>query len=193
MVAVSSTMLMLGTKATDFKLPDYNGKIYQLNDFDPYKALLIMFICNHCPFVKHVRNELTRIAVDYQKRGLAIVGINANDVKNYPEDSVGNMKKFAQENQWSFPYLYDETQEVAKAYKAACTPDFFLFNEKHLLVYRGQLDDSRPSNDKPVTGQDLREALEALLTDKSISYNQKPSIGCNIKWKSDNEPDYFSR
>jgi peroxiredoxin len=190
MVAVNSTMLPLGTAAPDFRLPDTNGKTVSLSDFKG-KPLVVMFICNHCPFVKHLRSGLAQLARDYQPRGAMFVGISSNDVEGYPADSPEKMKDEAKDAGYIFPYLYDESQAVAKAYRAACTPDFFLFDKDHRLVYRGQFDDSRPKNNLPVTGQDLRAALDAVLAGKELGANQKPSIGCNIKWKSGNEPDYF--
>jgi peroxiredoxin len=190
MVAVNSTMLPLGTAAPDFSLPDTDGNAVTLANFQG-RPLLVMFICNHCPFVKHIRGELARLGRDYQSRGVAIVAISSNDVSGYPADSPENMKQEAKAAGYSFPYLYDESQAVAKAYRAACTPDFFLFDKDHRLVYRGQLDDSRPGNNIPVTGKDLRAALDAVLAGNPVPPNQKPSIGCNIKWKPGNEPDYF--
>ena len=192
MVLTPSTMLPLGTKAPDFQLSDVvTGKTMSLADFKQKKALLVMFICRHCPFVKHVQQELAKIGHDYSDRSLGIVAISANDVANYPDDSADNLKVMAQELGFNFPLCYDETQGTAKAYTAACTPDFFLFNEEQKLVYRGQLDDSRPSKDIPVTGQDLRSAIDTVLENKEINFEQKPSIGCNIKWKPGNEPEYF--
>ena len=184
-------MLPLGTAAPDFKLPDTNGKIVSLADFKDKSALLVLFICNHCPYVKHIRTGLAQLARDYLSRGVAIVGINSNDVENYPEDSPAKMKEEVKSAGYTFPYLYDESQAVAKAYRAACTPDIYLFDKNGQLVYRGQFDDSRPGNGVPVTGKDLRAALDAVLAGKPVSPNQKASMGCNIKWKSDNEPDYF--
>jgi peroxiredoxin len=186
-----STMLPLGTTAPDFKLPDTDGKTVSLADFKDKSALLVLFICNHCPYVKHIRAGLAQLARDYLPRGVAIVGINSNDVANYPEDSPAKMKEEVKSAGYSFPYLYDETQAAAKAYRAACTPDIYLFDKNRRLVYRGQFDDSRPGNGIPVTGKDLRAALDAALAGKAVSTNQKASIGCNIKWKSGNEPDYF--
>jgi len=184
-------MLPLGTTAPDFKLPDTNGSTVSLADFKDKPALLVLFICNHCPYVKHIRAGLARLARDYLPRGVAIVGINSNDVANYPDDSPARMKEEVKSAGYLFPYLYDETQAVAKAYRAACTPDIYLFDEGRKLVYRGQMDDSRPGNGIPVTGKDLRAALDAALAGKPISSNQKASMGCNIKWKAGNEPDYF--
>jgi len=151
-----------------------------------------MFICNHCPFVKHVRAELARLGRDYQKKGVAIVAINSNDVESHPQDGPDNMAALVREKGWTFPFLFDATQTVAKAYHAACTPDFFVFDREKKLVYRGQLDDSRPSNGKPVTGADLRAAIDAVLAARPAPLEQRPSIGCNIKWKAGNEPDYFT-
>jgi len=184
-------MLPLGTTAPDFKLPDTNGKAVSPADFKDKPALLVLFICNHCPYVKHIRAGLAQLARDYQPRGVAIVGINSNDAANYPDDSPARMKEEVKSAGYLFPYLYDGTQAVAKAYRAACTPDIFLFDRGRRLVYRGQFDASRPGNGIPVTGRDLRAALDAVLAGKPVSPNQKASIGCNIKWKSDNEPDYF--
>ena len=184
-------MLPLGTTAPDFKLPDTNGKTVALADFKDKPALLVLFICNHCPYVKHIRAGLAQLARDYLPRGVAIVGINSNDVANYSEDSPARMKEEVKAAGYLFPYLYDETQAVAKAYRAACTPDIYLFDKNRRLVYRGQLDDSRPGNGIPVTGKDLRAALDAVLAGKPVSPNQKASMGCNIKWKAGNEPDYF--
>ncbi len=183
-------MLPLGTAAPDFRLPDTGGKTVSLADFKG-KPLVVAFICNHCPYVKHLRAGLAQFARDYQPKGVAIVGINSNDAANYPDDSPAKMKDEAKSAGYLFPYLYDESQAVAKAYRAACTPDFYLFEKNHRLVYRGQFDDSRPGNGLPITGKDVRAALDAVLSGKPDSSNQKPSIGCNIKWKSGNEPDYF--
>ena len=184
-------MLPLGTKAPDFRLPDPGGKAFSLADFKSASALLVVFMCNHCPYVKHIRNGLARLARDYQARGVAVVGISSNDVDNYPADSPAKMAEEAASAGYTFPYLYDETQAVAKAYRAACTPDLYLFDKEQRLVYRGQFDDSRPGNGLPVTGKDLRAALDAVLAGKAVPANQKPSIGCNIKWKAGNEPEYF--
>ena len=184
-------MLPLGTKAPDFRLPDPSGKAVALADFKNAPALLVIFMCNHCPYVKHVREGLAKLARDYRLRGLAVIGINSNDVANYPGDSPEKMAEEATSAGYIFPYLYDETQAVAKAYRAACTPDLYLFDKDQRLVYRGQLDDSRPGNVVPVTGKDLRAALDAVLGGKPVPAAQKPSIGCNIKWKPGNEPEYF--
>jgi len=186
-------MLALGTKAPDFKLPSATGGTISLKDFSTSKGLLVMFICNHCPFVKHVREGLVRLVKEYQDKGVAVVGINANDWQTYPDDSPEQMAVEAKQHGYTFPYLYDETQHVARAYQAACTPDFFLFDAERKLVYRGQLDDSRPGKGIPVTGKDLRAALDELLAGRKIAPDQKPSIGCNIKWRPGNEPSYFRR
>jgi len=183
-------MLPLGTTAPDFSLQDTNGNTVSLADLKDSPALLVIFMCNHCPYVKHIRAGLAQLAHDYQPKRVAIVGINSNDVANYPEDSPARMKDEVKSAGYIFPYLYDETQAVAKAYRAACTPDIFLFDKNRKLVYRGQLDDSRPGNGIPVTGKDLRAALDAVLAGKPVPPNQKASIGCNIKWKAGNEPDY---
>ena len=186
-----STMLGLGTEAPDFKLFDtVNNQLVSLSDFDNAKGLLVVFMCNHCPFVKHILEEFVTAARDLQKKGIGIVAISSNDVENYPDDSPVKMADLAREKRFSFPYLYDGTQEIAKAYQAACTPDFYLFDEHNKLVYRGQFDDSRPGNDEPVNGKDIREAVEMLLDGKEKE-SQKPSVGCNIKWKKGNEPAYF--
>jgi peroxiredoxin len=192
MVAVNSTMLPLGTKAPDFRLPDATtGKLIALSDLGGSPALLVAFICNHCPYVKHVRSGFAQLARDYQKLLLAVVAISSNDAKNYPADGPDKMAEEAKAAGYVFPYLYDETQEAAKAYKAACTPDFYLFDKEQRLAYRGQMDDSRPSNGLPVTGKDLRAAIDAVLAGNAAAAQQKPSIGCNIKWKPGNEPEYF--
>ena len=191
MVAVNSTMLPLGTKAPAFQLPDTSGKKVSLTDFKSAPALVVAFMCNHCPYVKHVRGGLAQLARDYAPRGVAMVGISSNDVANYPQDSPARMAEEAKSAGYIFPYLYDETQEVAKAYKAACTPDIYLFDGDQRLAYRGQLDDSRPGSSIPVSGKDLRGAIDAVLASRPVSPNQKPSIGCNIKWKPGNEPEYF--
>ena len=185
-----SQMPLLGMHIPYFALPDTNNNIVSLSDFENYEAILIIFMCNHCPFVKHVIDKIAELAVEYQKKGVAVVGINSNYIVEYPEDSHSNMHKFAQEKCFIFPYLYDESQQVAKEFHAACTPDFFLFDKDRKLVYRGQMDDSRPGNDIPVTGSDLTMAVDAALAQKSISPHQKPSMGCNIKWKPGNEPHY---
>jgi len=192
MAVTPSTMLSLGTAAPAFNLTDVvSGKEISLNTFASMKALLVMFICRHCPYVVHVQKELARIGMDYVDKDIGIVAIASNDVEGYPDDAPERLKEMAVELGFRFPYLYDESQEVAKAYTAACTPDFFVFNEKRSLVYRGQLDNSRPGNDVPVNGEDLRAALDAVLADEPINPDQRPSVGCNIKWKAGNEPDYF--
>lgn len=192
MVRVDSTMLPLGTPAPDFRLPDTEGKPVSLGDFQGTPALLVMFICNHCPYVKHIRDPLAVLCREFQEKGVAVVGINSNDAAKCPDDSPEMMRREVVAAGYTFPYLYDETQEVAKAYRAACTPDFFLFDRQQRLAYRGQLDDSRPSNGKPVTGSDLRTAVEAVLAGRPTPVDQKPSAGCNIKWKPGNQPDYFN-
>jgi len=184
-------MLPLGTAAPDFTLPDTDGKTVSLADFKDKTALLVLFICNHCPYVKHLRAGLAQLARDYRPRGVAIIGINSNDVTNYPEDSPARMKEEAKSAGYLFPYLYDESQAVAKAFHAACTPDIFLFDRGRRLVYRGQFDASRPGTGIPVTGKDLRAAFDAVLAGKTTSQFQAPSMGCNIKWKSGNAPAYF--
>ncbi len=191
MVLTPSTMLRLGSPAPDFRLPDIDGKIVSRDDFRASRALLVVFICNHCPFVKHIQAGLAEFGRDYKGSGLAMVAISSNDVSTHPEDGPSQMKEEAAAAGFVFPYLYDETQEVAKAYRAACTPDFFLFDHDRRLVYRGQFDDSRPGNGIPVTGRDLRLAATATLEGKPAPGPQKASIGCNIKWKRGGEPDYF--
>jgi len=191
MALTPSSMLPLGTPAPDFELVNVvDGRTVTRDDFDEAKALLVMFICNHCPYVQHVRPELGRVAADYSAKGLAVVAINSNDVEAYPDDGPENMKRLAREEGWEFPFLYDPSQEVAKAYRATCTPDFFLFDSAGDLVYRGQLDDSRPGNSVPLSGRDLRVAIDAVLAGKSPPEPQQPSVGCNIKWKPGNAPDY---
>ena len=190
MALTPSTMLKLGTSAPYFRLPDTEGRLISLEDFKDAKALLVIFMCNHCPYVKHIRPGLVEFAQKYQPKGLAVVGINANDAAKYPDDSPGKMVDEVATAGYTFPYLYDETQEAAKAYRAACTPDFFLFDKNRKLVYRGQFDDSRPGNNIPVTGKDTREAVDALLAGTAINPAQSPSMGCNIKWRAGNAPDY---
>ena len=187
MAAVESRMLALGTPAPTFALPDPDGAVHELRD--GADAYLVMFICNHCPFVKHVRSELARIGEEYGRRNVASYAINSNDVTTHPGDSPEKMKQEAENWGYTFPYLYDAGQDVAKSYLAACTPDIFVFDSERKLVYRGQLDDSRPSNGIPVDGCDLRAALDAVLSDKPVAETQKPSIGCGIKWRPGNEPD----
>jgi peroxiredoxin len=178
-----SNMLALGTSASDFNLPDTSGNMVSRDKFRDAPALLVIFMCNHCPYVKHVLSKLIELVRDYQAKGVAVVGINSNDIAAFPEDSPERMKAIAKEKKFTFHYLFDETQEVAKAYQAACTPDFFLFDKDRRLVYRGQMDDSRPGNEIPVTGKDLTAAVNALLEGREIDVKQKPSMGCNIKWK----------
>ena len=185
MVMTPSTMLALGSPAPDFQLPDVvSGDTVTLGSFADKQALLVMFICRHCPFVVHVQEELARLGSDYEARNVGIVAISSNDAENYPDDSPANLKAMAEELDFAFPYCYDESQEVARSYQAACTPDFFLFDGQRELVYRGQLDGSRPGNNEPVTGKDLREAMDAVLSGAAVSSDQTPSIGCNIKWKA---------
>jgi|SRR5579871_952653 len=183
-----SNMVPLGTKAPEFSLPDPQGKRHSLDEFKNAPALLIAFICNHCPFVKHIQPQLVSIARDYRSKGLAVVAISSNDVAAYPDDGPEFMAKESEKAGYTFPYLYDETQKVAKAYNAACTPDLFVYDRDRKLAYRGQLDDSRPKNGLPLTGKDLRAAIDAVLQGRAAPAEQKPSVGCNIKWKSGNEP-----
>jgi peroxiredoxin len=191
MARTPSTMLPLGTVAPDFSLPDVvTGDSISLANFTGSKALLVMFICQHCPFVIHVKPELARIGQDYEPKGVGIVAISSNDAVKYPQDDPAHLQAMAQELGLNYPLCYDESQEIARAYQAACTPDFFLFDGELKLVYRGQLDSSRPGNEEPVTGADLRAAMDAVLGGKPISAAQTPSIGCNIKWKPGNEPGY---
>jgi peroxiredoxin len=190
-VAVPSTMLALGTKAPEFELPDVvTGLPVSIRDFDGKRALLVMFICRHCPYVRHVRGELARLGRDFAESDLAIVAISSNDPAEYPEDAPESLAEDARQAGYAFPYLFDETQEIARAYTAACTPDFFLFDADRALVYRGQLDDSRPSNGLPVTGEDLRAAIDAVLSGGPVAQEQRASIGCGIKWRAGNEPAY---
>jgi len=192
MARTPSTMADLGVPANHFNLTDtVSGGTVSLSSFAGKKGLLIMFICNHCPFVVHVKDQLAKLGQDYKDADLGIVAISSNDAEKYPEDSPEKMKAFAAANGFAFPYLFDDDQSVAKMYKASCTPDFFLYDESRLLAYRGQLDSSRPSNDEPNDGADLRAAIDAVLRGEQPSAEQKPSIGCNIKWKPGNEPEYF--
>ena len=188
MPAVESEMLELGTRAPDFSLPDPDGKTHSMGE--SANAYLVMFICNHCPFVKHVRSELARLGTDYGPRGVRIVAINSNDTERYPADGPEPMRREARDAGYPFPYVLDADQSVAKAYRAACTPDFYVFDADRRLVYRGQLDDSRPANGKPVDGRDVRAALEGILAGRPVSGQQLPSIGCSIKWRPGNEPPY---
>jgi peroxiredoxin len=185
MVETASTMLPLGTQAPDFQLPDPHGKRTSLGDIAGSPALLVAFICNHCPYVKHIRSGFAGLAKEYQARGVAVVAISSNDAESFPEDGPEKMAEEIVQAGYTFPYLYDESQEVAKAYHAVCTPDFFLFDRDRRLVYRGQFDDSRPKNGLPVTGADMRAALDAVLAGRPVPSDQKPSVGCNIKWKSE--------
>ncbi len=191
MAATPSTMPPLGMAAPDFRLPDTEGATRTLRDFDTAPGLLVAFICPHCPFVVHIRKEFGALTRWWQTEGLAVVGVMSNDLAQYPQDDLEGMRKEAEAGGYTFPYLLDETQEVAKAYRAACTPDFFLFDGDRKLVYRGQFDDSRPGNGLPVTGTDLRAAVDAVLAGESVSEEQRSSIGCNIKWKPGNAPEYF--
>jgi peroxiredoxin len=191
MALTPSTMLPLGTAAPEFRLPDTDGRTVSLDDFNGAPALLVIFLCNHCPYVKHVRAELARLCTEYQARGVGVVGISSNDVTTHPDDSPAMMAREKVQAGYTFPYLYDESQAVARGYQAACTPDFFVFDKSQKLVYRGQLDASRPGNSIPVTGKDLRAALDAVLAGKPPADDQRPSMGCNIKWKRGNEPSYF--
>jgi len=184
-------MLPLGTPAPDFSLQDTDGRTRRLADFADSKGLLVIFMCNHCPYVKHIRSALAALADEYMDKGIAVVGISSNSAESHPQDGPEAMRAEAAAVGYHFPYLYDASQEIAKAYRAACTPDIFVFDRQHRLVYRGQFDDSRPGNSQPVTGADLRAALDNLLQDGPPLAEQKPSIGCNIKWKPGNEPDYY--
>lgn len=192
MVRTASTMLPLGSAAPNFSLPNVDGRTVSVGDFADKRALLVVFMCNHCPFVIHLRSALAQFATEYQAKGLAIVGISSNDVGSYPQDGPEEMKAEHKSAGYTFPYLYDGTQAVAKSYHAACTPDFFLFDKERKLVYRGQFDDSRPKTDIPITGCDLKAACDAALAGGPVKGHQKPSIGCNIKWKAGNEPSYFT-
>jgi len=191
MAATPSTMLPLGTKVPEFSLPNVvDGRTVSPEEFGGAAALVVMFICNHCPFVQHVMGELGALARDYAPQRVGCIAINSNDVSAYPDDAPERMRELARAEGWTFPFLYDETQEVAKAFRAACTPDFYVFDAERRLVYRGQLDDSRPGNDVPVTGRDMRVALDAIIAGSDVPRDQKPSIGCNIKWRLGNEPGY---
>jgi peroxiredoxin len=185
-----STMLELGTITPAFRLPDFDGHLLSDRDFQNAAALLVAFICPHCPYVTHIRQEFARFAQEYQAQGLAIVAINSNDTKAFPDDGPARMKSESASAGYTFPYLFDESQHVAKAFRAACTPDLFLFDRHHRLVYRGQFDESRPSKDVPVTGADLRAAADLVLAGLPVPVDQKPSVGCNVKWKPGNEPNY---
>jgi peroxiredoxin len=181
----------LGAPAPDFSLRNIDGETVSLSDFSDAPALLVVFMCNHCPFVKHVADGLARLSREYQRRGVAVVGVNSNDVETYPDDAPEKMAEEARQRGYTFPYLFDATQEVAKSYRAACTPDFFVFDKDRTLAYRGQMDDSRPQSGIEVTGRDLRAALDAVLAGQPVPEKQRPSLGCNIKWKEGNEPEYF--
>jgi thiol-disulfide isomerase/thioredoxin len=192
MVETASTMLILGTALPDFALPDtVSGKTVTAADARGERGTLVMFLCNHCPFVKHVLGEIERVARDAAEQGLGVVAVSSNDAQAYPDDSPERMKALARTKGWDFPYLHDESQDVAKAFRAACTPDFFLFDANARLVYRGRLDGSRPGNDVPVDGRDLRTAIHVLVEGGDVPDEQIPSVGCNIKWKPGNEPDWF--
>jgi peroxiredoxin len=191
MALTPSTMLPLGTQAPPFRLPDTAGRMVSLDSLKDAPALVVMFICNHCPYVKHLQNALAKFGADYIAKGAAVVAINSNDAAGYPDDAPDRMREDARRNGYTFPYLFDDTQEVAKAYRAACTPDFFVFDAERKLIYRGQFDGSRPGNNVPITGADLRAASDAALAREPAPPAQRPSMGCNIKWKSGNAPDYF--
>jgi peroxiredoxin len=190
MVAVNSTMLPLGTRVPDFRLPDSGGKLHGPADVAGAAGLLVAFVCNHCPYVIHIGPTLGQRARQWMDQGLAVLAINANDISAYPQDGPEHMPAFAAQNGWSFPYLLDETQEVARTFRAACTPDLFLFDGERKLAYRGRFDASRPGNNQPVTGDDLDRAVQAVLTGRPVPDDQAPSIGCNIKWKPGSEPEY---
>jgi len=192
MALTYSQMLPLGTEAPDFRLPDYNGKCFSLSDFKAAPALLVMFICNHCPYVQYVRPTIAKLAAEYKKKGVASVAINPNDMERYPADSPVMMAEEVKAAGYIFPYLVDKSQSVAKAYRAACTPEFYLFDQQRKLYYRGRLDGSSPGSKTPTTGEDLRHALDSLLAGKPAPKEQIPSMGCNIKWTPGNEPDYFN-
>ena len=191
MVATPSTMLSLGTLLPAFQLPDFDGRMVSTAQCEQARALLVAFICQHCPFVRHIRAEFARFAREYQPRGLVILAVNSNDIAAFPEDGPDGMRQEAHEFDYVFPYLFDESQGVAKMFRAACTPDLFLFDATRRLVYRGQFDDSRPRTTTPITGRDIRAAVDAVLESRDVSPAQRPSIGCNIKWKPGNEPEYF--
>jgi len=191
MALTKSQMLPLGTQAPDFRLPDYKGSCVSLSDFKDAPALLVMFICNHCPYVQHVRPTIARLAAEYKKKGVASVAINSNDAQKYPADSPAMMEQEVKMAGYTFPYLVDESQAAAKAYRAACTPEFYLFDKDRKLYYRGRLDGSTPGSNVPTNGEDLHRALDSLLAGKPAPKDQTPSMGCNIKWKPGNAPDYF--
>lgn len=191
MVRTASTMLPLGVSVPPFRLPGIDGTVVSSHDAATSKGLLVAFLCPHCPYVKHVRSEFGRAAEEFRRRGLGVVAVNSNDATSVPEDGMEGMRQEAREAGYTFPYLVDESQEIAKAFRAACTPDFFLFDGAGTLVYRGQFDGSRPGSQVPLTGDDLRSAVDALLSGQPVSSDQRPSLGCNIKWKKGSEPDYF--
>jgi peroxiredoxin len=190
MVQTPSTMLALGTPLPEFSLPDPDGNVVSTDDYADAPAIVVAIICNHCPYVKLIKEEFTSFAAEAQKKGVAVVAVSANDVEKYPDDSPAAMKADAEKYGYTFPYLYDELQEVAKAFQAACTPEFYLFDGDRTLVYRGQFDDARPNNGITPTGRDLRQALNAVLEGHDVDQNQIPAVGCNVKWKPGNEPDY---
>ena len=192
MVRTASTMLPLGTKAPGFSLVNVDGQTVSLGDFEGAPALLVIFMCNHCPYVIHIADGLAQLTAEYQQKGVAVVGISSNDATKYPQDSPEQMVHEAELRGYTFPYLYDEDQSVARAYRAACTPDFFLFDKDQCLVYRGQMDGSRPKTETPVTGEDLRKAMNSVLAGEPVTDEQRPSLGCNIKWAEGNEPEYFN-
>lgn len=191
MVAVPSTMLPLGTPVPEFRLPDPEGNLHGPADVADAEALLVTFVCNHCPYVQHIAPRLGELTQTWAEQGLAVIGVSSNDIEAHPDDAPEHMTTFAQKSGWSFPYVFDETQEVAQAFRAACTPDFFLFDRDRRLVYRGQFDGARPKNDAPVTGEDLDRAVRSVLAGEPVPEDQTPSIGCNVKWKPGNEPVYF--
>ena len=191
MVAYSKGM-SVGSPAPAFSLPGVDGETYSLDSFKPAKLLVVIFTCNHCPYAQALEGRFIELQHDYAQRSVQLVAISSNDATAYPADSFDAMKRLAREHAWNFPYLYDHTQTVARAYDAACTPDIFVFDASHRLVYRGQLDDSRPKTDKPLTGKDLRNALDNILAGQPVAIEQRPSIGCNIKWKQGSEPVYFN-
>ncbi len=192
MVMTASTMLPLGSDIPEFSLLNVDGKQVSSADLPAGQPVLVMFICNHCPFVIHLDQALAQFGKEYQEKGLTVIAISSNDVSTHPADSPEKMAEMAKSSGWTFPYLYDETQDTAKAFRAACTPDFFLFDQNHKLAYRGQFDASRPGNGIAVTGEDLKSACDAVLAGQPVPESQKPSIGCNIKWKQGQEPDYFT-
>ncbi|MBI4398228.1 MAG: thioredoxin family protein [Candidatus Omnitrophica bacterium] len=195
MALTPSTMLELNTQAPDFSLPDVTakGKTVSLKDFSEKKALLVMFVSVHCPYVQHIKHALARLTGEYKNKDIAFIAVGSNDIERYPDDAPAELEKMARQLQFSFPVCYDETQCVAKSYTAACTPDFFLFDSNRKLIYRGRFDETRPESGRPATGKDLRAAIDAVLASEPAIQEQKPSVGCNIKWKPGNEPDYFKK